>query len=204
MNAVYHRSYEAREPVEVRIGYDELVIVSVPGADRSIKTSDFDAGRAVSRRYRSRRIGEFLKELGLTEGRSTGVPKILKAMAANGSPPARFETDEERLACAVHLPAHGLTRRLDMEVTDQVTDQVTGEVARLLAAAAEGDQARSALQIALGLKHTPHFRHAYLQPALTAGLLEMTLPDQPNSRLQRYRLTSKGRQWLQSHPPERT
>jgi ATP-dependent DNA helicase RecG len=38
-------------------------------------------GRVVSHRYRNRRIGEFLKELELTEGRSTGVPKILKAMA---------------------------------------------------------------------------------------------------------------------------
>jgi ATP-dependent DNA helicase RecG len=44
------------------------------------------AGRAVSRRYRNRRIGEFLKELDLTEGRSTGVPKIFRTMAANGSP----------------------------------------------------------------------------------------------------------------------
>ena len=38
VNAVYHRSYEEREPVEVRIGYDELVDrLSVPGPDRSIR-----------------------------------------------------------------------------------------------------------------------------------------------------------------------
>jgi ATP-dependent DNA helicase RecG len=46
---------------------------------------------------RNRRIGEFLKELDLTEGRLTGIPKILKAMAANGSPAPLFETDDERL-----------------------------------------------------------------------------------------------------------
>lgn len=38
VNAVYHRSYEEREPIEVRISYDELVILSFPGPDRSIKT----------------------------------------------------------------------------------------------------------------------------------------------------------------------
>jgi len=63
VNAVYHRSYEEREPIEVRIDHDEIVVVSFPGPDRSIRLEDLQAGRAVSRRYRNRRIGEFLKEL---------------------------------------------------------------------------------------------------------------------------------------------
>ena len=199
VNAVYHRSYEEREPIEVRISYDELVILSFPGPDRSIKTEDFEAGRSVSRRYRNRRIGEFLKELDLTEGRSTGVPKILKAMAANGSPAPRFETDDDRLACIIRLPVHPLAKRPDGDVTDQVTDQVTGEVARLLAVAARGEHTRNALQEALGLKHTPHFRQAFLLPALESGLIEMTLPDKPRSSNQRYRLTRLGQRWLDAH-----
>src|SRR6218665_88009 len=76
VNAVYHRSYEEREPIEVRISHDELSVLSFPGPDRSIRMEDLKAGRAVSRRYRNRRIGEFLKELEMTEGRSTGIPKI--------------------------------------------------------------------------------------------------------------------------------
>ncbi|WP_373997267.1 Fic family protein [Duganella sp. SG902] len=72
-------------------------------------------------------------------------------------------------------------------------------MARLLRAAENGEQPRSVLQAALGLRHTPHFRQAYLLPALAAGYLEMTLPNLPNSRLQRYRLTAKGKLWLQVH-----
>ena len=68
--------------------------------------SDLQSGRAVSRRYRNRRIGEFLKELDLTEGRAIGIPKILKVMAANGSPKPLFETDEERASFVVRLPVH--------------------------------------------------------------------------------------------------
>ena len=60
-------------------------MLSFPGPDRSIQLKDLQAGHAVSRRYRNRRIGEFLKELDLTEGRSTGIPKILRVMKANDS-----------------------------------------------------------------------------------------------------------------------
>ena len=96
VNAIYHRSYEIREPVEIRISAEDFVVLSFPGPDRSIKMDDLAAGRAVSRRYRNRRIGEFLKELDLTEGRSTGISKIVKVMVDNGSPSPEFETNEHR------------------------------------------------------------------------------------------------------------
>ena len=47
------------------------------------------------RRYRNRRIGDFLKEMHLTEGRNTGFRKILKALERNGSPLPEFITDDE-------------------------------------------------------------------------------------------------------------
>ena len=50
--------------------------------------------RVSNRRYRNRRIGDFLKELHLTEGRNTGFKKILDALETNGSPKPEFETDE--------------------------------------------------------------------------------------------------------------
>jgi len=59
-----------------------------------------------------------------------------------------------------------------------------------------GEMAGRDLQERLGLKHREHFRHTYLTPALAAGLIERTVPDKPMSRLQRYRLTEKGRAWL--------
>jgi ATP-dependent DNA helicase RecG len=198
VNAVYHRSYEEREPIEVRIGRDELAILSFPGPDRSIRMEDFRAGRVVSRRYRNRRIGEFLKELELTEGRSTGVPKILKAMAANGSPPPLFETDDDRTAYLIRLPIHPLAQAPEVtpEVTPQVTPQVAPQVLRLLGAL-KGEMSRQDLQAALALNDIKHFRETFLQPALEAGLVEMTLPEAPRSSRQRYRVTALGRQLLE-------
>ena len=45
----------------------------------------------------------------------------------------------------------------------------------------------------LKLSHRPTFRTNYLNPALTTGLIERTIPDESNSRLPKYRLTAKGR-----------
>jgi len=80
----------------------------------------------------------------------------------------------------------------------QVAPQVTPQVGELLAVI-QGEMGREALQSALGLSDRKSFRARYLKPALTDGLIEMTIPDKPNSRLQKYRLTDKGREWLAQH-----
>ena len=77
----------------------------------------------------------------------------------------------------------------------QVTPQVSPQVGELLAAI-RGEMGREALQSAQGLSDRKSFRERYLKPALADGLIEMTIADKPNSRLQKYRLTDKGRQWL--------
>ena len=227
-NAIYHRSYEEREPVEVRIMPDELLALSYPGADRSIRMEDLQQGRAVSRRYRNRRIGEFLKELDLAEGRSTGVPKILRAMRQNGSPPPSFETDEDRTWFRARLPAHpAFTQAVNESGTEQDTLQddpkgtpqdnlliehenatevphesahrtpqddplqATDCVERLVHAL-QREMSRAELQAALRLRDRQNFLAIYLKPALNAGLVEMTRPDKPTSRNQRYRRTVAG------------
>jgi ATP-dependent DNA helicase RecG len=42
--------------------------------------------KAITRRYRNRRIGEFLKEIDLSEKHSTGITKILRTLKSNGYP----------------------------------------------------------------------------------------------------------------------
>jgi ATP-dependent DNA helicase RecG len=193
VNAIYHRSYEEREPVEVRISPEELVVLSFPGPDRSIRLADLRRGKAVSRRYRNRRIGEFLRELDLTEGRATGIPKILRAMRGNGSPAPKFETDDERTSFLIRLPVHPQAKPLEV---GQVTEQVTEQVGRVVAALQSQTLAGTKIMEGLRLVHRPTFLYSYLQPALAAGLIEMTIPGKPNSRLQKYRVTDKGQAWL--------
>lgn len=105
-NAVYHRAYDEREPIEVRVENDRIEILSFPGPDRSVTMEGLKSYRVSNRRYRNRRIGDFLKELHLTEGRNTGFKKILDALEANGSPKPEFETDKNHSYFITRLYIH--------------------------------------------------------------------------------------------------
>ena len=96
VNAVYHRSYEDREPVVVRIYPDKILIISYPGPVPPLGKNNINSPVITPPRYRNRRLGDFFKELELTEGRCTGFPKIRRALKANGSPAPLFQTDENR------------------------------------------------------------------------------------------------------------
>ena len=75
------------------------------GPDRSISMETIQKARKLkARRYRNRRLGDFLKELDLSEGRATGIPTIQDELHKNGSQPARIETDDERSYFLLEIP----------------------------------------------------------------------------------------------------
>jgi len=74
--------------------------------------------------------------------------------------------------------------------TVSATPQENPQVERLLEVL-QGEMTRTEIQQALSLRDRKSFRERYLKPALQAGLVEMTLPDKPNSRLQKYRLSTR-------------
>ena len=74
-----------------------------------------------------------------------------------------------------------------LDKTDQVSDQVSDQVNVLLDCMGNDTLSAAQLMEQLSLSHRPTFRKNYLRPALDAGLIEMTIPDKPNSRNQKYR-----------------
>lgn len=123
------------------------------------------------------------KELDLTEGRGTGIPKILRSMKENGSPRPRFKTDRDHTFFATVLPIHPDAKAAAPDLHGPDTGQVA-EPLRRVVESLDAEMTRQSLQGALGLGNRDHFRQAYLLPALEAGLIEMTVPDKPNSRSQ--------------------
>ena len=90
-----------------------------------------------------------------------------------------------------------VTPEVTPEVAPEVAPEVTPEVRNMLSMI-KGEMSRREIQAVLKLKDEKHFREFYQQPAIAQGLIEMTIPDKPRSRNQKYRITQKGKMLLTS------
>ena len=192
VNAVYHKSYEIREPIEVSIRQDRIEILSFPGPLPPINNDSLKKYSVTTRCYRNRRIGDFLKELHLTEGRATGFPKVRRSMKINGSPDPIFQMDNDRIYFLTTIKINPDFKFTTPHVTPQATPQATPQVHRLLKYIIK-EMTRSELMEVIELKDRKYFAKNYLQPALKKGFIEMTIPDKSTSPDQKYRLTKKGK-----------
>ncbi len=203
-NAVYHRGYDNDSPIEVRIFPDRMDIISFPGPLPPLDKIKLQNLQIDVRKYRNRRIGEFLKELHLTEGRSTGIPTILRELGKNNSPAPIFETDDERSYFKTTFKIHPefIITKDEMKKADFATDtQVPRkyhpsttqvEVLRFCTVPRSRQEIHNKLQI----RNRKYLQAEVLKPLLENTLLALTIPNKPNSPNQKYRTTEKGKKLL--------
>lgn len=189
--------------------------------------------RIVARDYRNRRIGDFLKELDLTEGRGTGFPTIYRVMENNGSPLPIFDTDTQSTYFLATLPAHELAASVQQSVQQNVQQsksdiRSSGELAEWIKLAdphtpgRTNDQiknlikthisdyaiqimstlipfprSRKALLEAIGLSNHTKNKERHIDPLIQIGWIAYTIPENPNHRSQKYKLTLTGRHALE-------
>ena len=217
VNALYHLDYMEREPLEITNEPTHIDILSYAGPDRSISAEAIKAARKLkARRYKNRRLGDFLKELGLTEGRATGIPTIQKHLRLNGNRPAIIETDNDRTYFLITIPCHEKFEDDHTQITVQEKWELPTELIQLLGQVRKNSKYRNhLLELATSVLDTLNLLHdreysaqainntlefgeikdlkrRILTPLIDSGYITMTIPDKPNSRNQAYKLTEKG------------
>ena len=191
-NAIYHKDYQIPEPITVTITPDKMEVLSFSGPDRSISDESIKTLRMVASRYRNRRIGEFLKELHLIEGRNTGIPTMLDALEANGSSPPLFETDDDRSYFRVTFYVHEafIAETIQPDTQARKRKKKTEIKADILVALKGEPKASQELAILVG--YSTHRSGAYLRiinELIDEGLIAFTNPDNPRDKNQRLYIT---------------
>ena len=137
-------------------------------------------------------IAMALRRIDMCEQAGTGLRMMRREWQALGHAAPAYDNDRARKAFEMFLPdVSQAAEETTPQVTPQDTPQVTPQVESLLAAVGRESSLGQLMQ-ALALDDRKNFRQTYLNPALKAGLIAMTLPGKPTSRLQRYRLTDAG------------
>ena len=189
VNAVAHRDYTSNGSVQVMLFSDRLEVWN-PGTlppSLTLEKLRHPHGSVPGNPL----LAEPLYLAKYIERMGTGTGDMIDRCRAAGLAEPEFTLTDGFVITVRRKPEQGFVS-VGGQVTGQVTGQVSGEVWRLILAA-QGLLSRKQLQERLSLRSRANFEERYLKPALADGLIEPTIPDKPNSRLQKYRLTEKGR-----------
>uniref|UniRef100_UPI0037C5E54B Fic family protein n=1 Tax=Paenimyroides marinum TaxID=1159016 RepID=UPI0037C5E54B len=177
INAFVHNDYTKEVAPKFEIFDDRLEITSYGSLPEGLSKEEFFEGYSI---IRNKELMRIFKDLDLVEQLGSGIPRILQAYTQDC-----FHFSENFLR--VTLPSTESVTQ-----TQQDTQQDTQQVKELLKVF-KGTHSRGELQEMLGLSDRENFRQKYLQPAIEAGLIALTIPDKPTSRNQKYYLTEKGK-----------
>ncbi len=186
LNAVIHKDYSAGAPIQISVYADKLMLWN-PGELPPAWTVAKLKGKHPSHPFNPDVANAFFRA-GMIESWGRGIERIMEACRAAGTPVPVLRYEPAGLWVEFAYPAVPKGTP-----TDPVADPVADPVEMLIIVVGGRSLAPSEIQKRLGLKHRPTFRANYLRPALEGGLVEMTLPEKPSSRLQQYRLTVVGK-----------
>jgi ATP-dependent DNA helicase RecG len=138
---------------------------------------------------RNKQIATIFRELDLIEKYGSGIRRVIDSFVAYGLPEPQFEATQGGMAVTVFKTPTEQTASAQPESQPESRPESEGElktkVLQLLANSALGKRELSA---ALGQKAVSGQLNKVVRKLLAADLIEPTVPNQLNSRLQQYRL----------------
>lgn len=192
INAFAHNDYTREIAPKFEIFSDQIEITSAGSLPNGLTETEFFEGISFPRNKELMRI---FRDLDLVEQLGSGIPRILKSYSKDCF---YFFENFLRMVFPSAVPIHQTDRdTTQVTIQDNIQEnmQVPAPIFKVLNVL-KGEQARKEIQESLKMRNRDNFRKNYLQPALEQGYIEMTLPNKPNSRHQRYRLTGKGKEVL--------
>jgi ATP-dependent DNA helicase RecG len=202
VNAVAHRDYTSNASVQVMLFADRLEVWNPGALPAGMTTATLRVEHASV--PHNPLISEPLFWAHYIERAGTGTLDMIALCREAGLAEPEFEQRGDQFVLTIRRkqrarqdkPPSQSTDQVTGQVTGQVAGQVTGQLALTILKLCQDPQTAKSIQVVVGIKHRETFLQNYLNPLLTKGWVARTIPDKPNSSLQRYRLTPKGSAYL--------
>lgn len=177
VNAIVHRDYTSNGSVQVMLFKNRLEIWNPGKLPFGLTVEKLKS--AHSSMPQNPLIAEPMYLKGVIERMGTGTEEIVRRCLEFNLPSPEFiqEDDFKLIIWRKHAAPQD---------TPQDTPQDIFNVERLMLVLS-GEMSRQELKEKLGITNTKYFRIAFINPAIAQGLIEMTHPDKPNSKHQKYR-----------------
>src|SRR5690554_3454164 len=177
---------------------DRIEIISPGHLPDNISTEEIKQGKT---KRRNPVLSEHAAHLLPFRGLGSGIHRALEAWPQielqdhrDGNEFKVVITRPEREVQVIAPVGIGVSDPVTGQVTPPVTPPVTLPVeAVVFLISQHGELGNTEFREYLNINDRKHVRKSYITPALEAGFIEMTIPDKPNSRLQKYKLTELGR-----------
>lgn len=200
VNALVHRDYFTSASIRILVFTDRIDIISPGHLPDSLSVDDIRRGKS---NRRNPTLSEHAFRLLPYRGLGSGIPRALNEWpqielideASGNQFTARVQRPKAQWAGAGAPQVTGQVEA-PVEASVEAPVDLTDTDKKILAALAARPLGRSPLLSQLGYRQpTGNYKMA-MTKLLQARLIELTLPDKPNSRLQQYRLTAQGKALL--------
>ena len=185
INAIVHNDYSFEVPPKFELFPDRIEITSAGRLPESMSREEFFNGISIPRNKELMRI---YRDVELVESLGSGIPRILKAY---GEDCFKFTDNFIRITFPVSVQAGTKLAPSWHQVGTKLALSDIENIEKLIIFCSEIRSVVDMLSF-MGLSDRTKFRKKYVNPLLEEGILEMTIPDKPNSQNQKYRLTPKG------------
>ena len=202
LNAVTHRDYGDPAPIQIRV-YDDRIALWNPGALPPDWTLDKLMATHASAPHNPGIANAFFRA-GMVEAWGRGIGSIVRACEAAGTAQPRWEVEPGGLRLEFVFTraadglqsrgaAHEAARSERPKPESWPESQPESLAARVLRQLAHGPMSKADLSGSLGQKQISGQLNSVVRLLVADGSIGYTIPEKPRSRLQKYRLTDKGR-----------
>lgn len=181
MNACMHRDYQSNMPIRIYQFSNRIEILNAGGLYGEARPENFPTVND----YRNPIIAEAMRGMKYVNMFNRGIQRVKTMLRENGNPEPVFNVGKITAFEVMVQPSLSLNLVTDGEKVTKSATKSTETMNEVLAFC-ECPKSLTEIMAHLGLKHRNNTKSRYIDPLIENGFLEMTIPEKPNSRNQKY------------------